>query len=126
MQVSGDLADADLGRLRLSQALGNTLANAVPCTEAGGNILIQADRENGGALVISVADDGIGIDSADLPHVFDRFYRADQSCSRSLGGTGPGLAITRTIIQAHAGTIAVAGDGLGPGAAVTIHLPISE
>lgn len=68
LPVSGDLPDADPDRLRMSQALGKILGSAIPCTEAGWIILIRADRENGGALVISVADDGTGIDSTDLPH----------------------------------------------------------
>ena len=76
-------------------------------------------------LTISVTDDGIGIDAADLPHVFDRFYRTDQSRSRGIGGTGLGLAITRAIVEAHGGTITVASDGPGRGAAVSIHLPLS-
>ena len=103
LEVSGDLADAHLDRLRMRQALGYILGNAIPCTEAAGNILIRADRENGGALVISVADDGTGIESTGLPHVLDRFRRTDQSCSRGLGGTGLGPAISRAIIESHGG-----------------------
>ena len=73
-----------LDRLRMSQALGNVIGNALNCTGAGGHIAIRAEVEGGDDFGnISVTDDGIGIDAADLPHVFDRFYRTDQS--RSLG-----------------------------------------
>ena len=65
-----------------------------------------------------------GIDATDLPHLFDRFYRTDQSRNRGIGGTGLGLAITRAIVEAHGGTIAVASDGLGQGTTVNIRLPL--
>ena len=94
LQVSGDLPVMDLDPMRMSQALGNVISNAIHCTEAGGSIAIRAGLESDETLVISVTDDGIGIDAADLPHVFDRFYRTDQSRSRGIGGTGLGLATT--------------------------------
>ena len=121
--VSENLPDVDLDRTRMSQALGNVLSNAVHYTGAGGNIVVQAGLESDGALVIWVVDDGIGIDATDLPHVFDRFYRADQSRSHGIGGTGLGLAITWAIVEAHGGTIIATSDGLGQGATVTIRLP---
>ncbi|MCY3799962.1 MAG: HAMP domain-containing sensor histidine kinase [Chloroflexi bacterium] len=124
LQVSADLPDVDLDRMRMSQALGNVVSNAIHCTEAGGSIVLRAGLEGGDAVAISVTDDGIGIDAADLPHVFDRFYRTDRSRSRGIGGTGLGLAITRAIVEAHGGTVAVASDGPGQGAAVTIRLPL--
>ena len=123
LQVSDDLPDIDLDRMRMSQALGNVVGNAIHCTEAGGSVVLQAGLENGETLAISVTDDGIGIDPADLPHVFDRFYRTDQSRLRGIGGTGLGLAITRAIVEGHGGTITVASDGPGQGATVTVRLP---
>ena len=126
LEISGDLPDMELDRMRMSQALGNVVGNAVHCTEAGGSVMIRAGLEREEALAISITDDGMGIDAADLPHVFDRFHRTDQSRSRGLGGTGLGLAITRTIVEAHGGTIAVASDGLGKGVAVTICLPLNK
>ena len=126
LQVSGELSEMNIDRLRMSQALGNLLRNAIHATEAEGSIVIEAGLEGDDALVISVADDGMGIDAADLPHVFDRFYRTDQSRSRGVGGKGLGLAITRAIVEAHGGTITVASDGLGRGVAVTIDLPLKN
>ena len=124
LEVSGDLPDMDLDRMRMSQALGNVVGNAINCTEAGGSIMIRAGLESDEALAISITDDGIGINAADIPHVFERFYRTDQSRSRGIGGSGLGLAITRAIVEAHGGTIAVASDGLGKGVTVTISLPL--
>ncbi len=126
LEVSDDLPDLDLDRMRMSQALGNLLSNAVRCTEAGGSISITAGLDGNKGLAISVVDDGIGIDPADIPHVFDRFYRTDQSRSRGIGGTGLGLAITRAIVEGHGGTIVIASEGLGQGVAATIHLPLNQ
>ena len=126
LQVSGELPDMDVDRTRMSQALGNVLSNAIHNTQAGGNIVLGAGLESGEALAISVTDDGIGIPAEDLPHVFDRFYRTDQSRSRGIGGTGLGLAITQAIIEAHGGTITVESDGLGQGVTVTFRLPLNK
>ena len=126
LEVSADLPDMDLDRMRMSQALGNVLSNAICCTEAGGSIVLRAWLEGDKGLAISITDDGIGVHAADLPHVFARFYRTDQSRSRGIGGTGLGLSITRAIVEAHGGTIAVTSDGLGQGATVIIRLPLNK
>lgn len=134
LHVSGDLPVVRLDRMRMSQALGNVIGNAIHCTEAGGRIVIRAVLESDSVsgtgqaqtLSISVDDDGIGINAADIPHVFDRFYRTDQSRSRGIGGTGLGLAITRAIVEAHGGTITIHSDGSGHGATVTIRLPLDS
>ena len=125
LEVSDDLPDMALDRMRMRQGLGNVLSNAIHCTEAGGGVVLSAELEGDEALAISVIDDGIGIHAADLPHIFDRFYRTDQSRSGGIGGTGLGLAITRAIVEAHGGTIAVASDGLGQGTTVTIRFPLT-
>ena len=126
LQVTGELPRLAMDRMRMNQALGNVLSNALRCTEAGGSVVIHAEQDGDEALVISVVDDGIGIDPADLPHVFERFYRTDQSRSRGINGSGLGLAITRTIVEAHGGTITVDSDGLGQGATATMRLPLDH
>ena len=134
LQVAPDLPDVRFDRMRMSQALGNVLSNAIHATEAGGSIVLRAglagDPAAGPgpaeALAISITDDGIGIHAADLPYVCDRFYRTDQSRTRGMGGTGLGLAIARAIVEAHGGTIAVASDGPGQGATVTMRLPLDK
>ena len=121
-----DIPDMDIDWMRMSQALGNILTNAINCTEPGGHVWVSARLESDEALAISITDDGVGIHTADLPHVFARFYRTDQSRSRGIGGTGLGLAITRAIVEAHGGTTTVTSDGLGQGVAVTIRLPLNK
>ena len=123
MCVAVGLPDIDLDRMRMSQALGNVVSNAIRCTEAGGSIALRANLEKDDVLTIAVIDDGIGIDAADLPHVFDRFYRTDRARDRGIGGTGLGLAIARGIVEAHGGAIAVSSDGPERGTTVTIRIP---
>ena len=124
LHAPGELPLMDLDSMRMSQALGNVVSNAIGCTEAGGRVLITAELEGDQALAVTVTDDGIGIDPSDLPHVFDRFYRTDQSRGRGVSGTGLGLAITRAIVEAHGGTTTVTSDGPGHGATVTIRVPV--
>ena len=123
LEASGDVPDLPLDRMRMSQALGNIIGNALNCTEAQGNIAIQVGLEDYETVAISIADDGIGIDASDLPHIFDRFYRTDRSRTLGISGTGLGLSISRAIVEAHAGAIAVTSDGSGQGTTVTIRLP---
>ena len=126
LDLAPDMPNVDLDRMRLSQALGNLLNNAINSTDAGGGILLEARQEGEEALSISITDDGMGIDASDLPHVLDRFYRTDQSRTRGIGGTGLGLAIARAIVEAHGGKIAVSSDGPGQGATVTIQIPLNR
>ena len=125
-QISSDIPNMRLDRERMSQALGNVLSNAIDCTEPGGKIVLRTGLERDETLAISVADDGIGIHPTDLPHVFDRFYRTEQSRERGIAGTGLGLAIAQAIVEAHGGTIAAASAGLGQGTTVTIRLPLAK
>ena len=124
-QISDDYLVMELDGMRMSQALGNVLNNAIRCTEPGGYVLVKAELESDEALAISIIDDGIGMDAADLPYVFDRFYRTEESRIRGIGGTGLGLSITQSIVEAHGGSTAVASDGIGQGVCVTVRLPVN-
>ncbi len=99
---------------RLNQVLLNLLDNALRHTPAGGAVTVAVHTVDDAATV-TVADNGPGIPPADLPHVFDRFYRGDRSRNRATGGTGLGLAIARQLVEAHGGRIWV--DSPPPGAA---------
>ncbi|MEU8800027.1 ATP-binding protein [Spirillospora sp. NPDC048819] len=111
--------DADPVRLR--QAVGNLLANAVRYTPAGGRVSLRAYGD-GDDVLIEVADTGPGIAPEHLPHVFDRFWRAEKSRSRQTGGSGLGLAIVRQLAEAHGGSSAVRSEP-GRGATFTLRLP---
>ena len=97
------------------------LSNAVKYTESGGHIAVRAES-SGGIFRLTVSDDGIGISPEDLPHIFERFYRADKSRSRSTGGSGVGLAVAKAIIEAHGGTIFAESEP-GKGSSFTFALP---
>ncbi len=105
----------------LNRAIGNLVENAIKYTREGGTIRLEAAEENGRAN-ITVEDNGIGMSEADLPRIFERFYRSDQSRSREMGGTGLGLSIVKHIVQAHAGTIEVT-SRLGVGSTFVVRLP---
>ena len=108
---------------RLGQVLDNLLANALRHTPAGGSVTVSI-RGDRGDVLIAVRDTGEGIDEVDLPHVFERFYRADASRARRDGsGTGVGLAISRAIALAHDGSLTADSDGPGRGATFTLRLP---
>ncbi|NTW01225.1 MAG: HAMP domain-containing protein, partial [Oscillochloris sp.] len=94
---------------RIGQVVTNFIANAVRCSIDGGQIVLaaSADPQRPGYVLIAVSDTGQGIAPEDLPHVFERFWRADRSRSRAQGGSGLGLAIAREIVQLHGGQIGV-------------------
>ncbi len=110
-------ADAD----RLRQVIGNLLSNALRHTPAGGMVTLEARRVDGMVHIV-LADTGPGIAPADLPHIFDRFYRGDIARDRGTGGSGLGLSIARALVQAHGGDINVVSE-LGQGARFIVSLP---
>lgn len=114
------LADSD----RITQVLLNLLDNARRHTPQGGTITIGAQPEHQ-SLTVSVSDTGTGIDPADLPHIFERFYRADRSRTTATGGSGLGLAIVKAIVTAHGGTIR-AESQLGRGMRIVFTLPLAD
>jgi signal transduction histidine kinase len=109
---------------RLSQVLSNLLSNALRHTPQGGQIAIVAQQVDGKDVRIAVQDDGEGIPSDELPHVFERFYRTDHARSRDTGGSGLGLAIARSLVEAHGGQIGVESVE-GEGSTFTFSLPVS-
>ena len=115
------LADAD----RLSQVLFNLVGNALQYTPAGGQVTVAARRQ-GDEVQVSVQDTGIGIAAEHLPHVFDRFYRADRSRARLSGGSGIGLTIAKHLVEAHSGRIWVESPGEGKGSTFTFTLPVAK
>jgi len=115
----GVRVDADLVRVR--QLLLILIDNALTHTPSGGEVSVGVMRHNGRAHV-TVTDTGEGIPTSDLPHIFDRFYRADKARTRENGGSGLGLAIAKSIVDAHKGEIAVTSTE-GKGTEVAISLP---
>lgn len=107
---------------KLIQAIYNLISNSLKYTGEKGSVLIKLEALNK-SILISIVDEGIGIASEDLPHIFDRFYRTDNSRSSSTGGAGLGLTITKTIVEAHGGKITV-DSTLGKGTSFTINIPI--
>jgi two-component system sensor histidine kinase BaeS len=116
------LADED----RMVQVFMNLVANALNYTPADGRIQITG-KNDAGFVQISIMDSGIGIGSEHLPHVFDRFYRVDKSRSRENGGgSGIGLTVTKSLIEAHGGTIVAESAGEGQGSTFTFTLPAAR
>jgi two-component system phosphate regulon sensor histidine kinase PhoR len=107
----------------LERAVVNLLENAIKYTPANGQLAVTI-REEAPNAVIEVRDNGIGIPPADLPRIFERFYRVDRSRSREMGGTGLGLAIVKHIVQAHGGSVDVVSEA-GCGSTFRILLPLA-
>jgi two-component system, OmpR family, phosphate regulon sensor histidine kinase PhoR len=106
---------------RLAQVLQNLITNAIKYSPQGGRIVVRA-RADGGQVTVSVQDDGLGIPTEDLPHLFERFYRA--AGTRALEGSGLGLYICQGIISAHGGRIWVTSEGQGRGSTFSFTLPL--
>jgi signal transduction histidine kinase len=119
--IPDDLPPLDADPERVHQVLFNLVENAVRFTPAGGEVTIEAQRHNG-SVEISVSDTGVGIGPEHLPRLFERFYRVDPARSREDGGTGIGLAIARSVVEAHGGHIH-AESAPGRGSVFTFDLP---
>nr|WP_050792724.1 HAMP domain-containing sensor histidine kinase [Gordonia neofelifaecis] len=110
---------------RMGQVLGNLLTNALRHTLPGGSVTVST-RSVDQDLLIAVTDTGDGIEADHLPHVFDRFYRADTARDRDRGGSGIGLTIARALVEEHGGTLSARSDGPGRGAVFTVRLPLER
>ena len=128
--VENAVIQGDSSRLR--QLFLNLITNAIKYTPRGGHVEITLSMRNNNEIGFTVRDNGVGIAAADLPHIFDRFWRADKVRSRRVtdvrgvverGGFGLGLAIAQWIAQAHGGTL-IAQSRLGRGSTFTVHLPV--
>jgi signal transduction histidine kinase len=110
---------------RIRQVLGNLLGNALRHTPDGGQITLAATSDAGG-VCLAVHDSGEGIAAADLPYVFERFYRGDRARQDEAGASGLGLAIAKALVELHGGSIVVASPGPGAGASFTVRLPAAS
>ena len=122
---AGDTAPIWADRQRLTQVLGNLLDNALRHTPAGGHVTLTTTRR-GPEVAFTVTDDGDGIPAGHLPHVFERFYRADSARDRGHGGSGIGLAIAKALTEAHGGHISAASRGPGQGTTFTVAVPVAS
>ena len=106
---------------KLEKVLFNLIINAIKFTASGGTITCHAERR-GDEMVVEVSDSGVGIQSDDLPHIFDRFWQADTSSQRKHQGTGIGLALVKELVEAQGGHVTVASE-IDKGTTFTITLP---
>jgi heavy metal sensor kinase len=118
-----DPVEVEADPSRLKQVVVNLLDNAIKYTPEGGDVSLSVTQREGRA-VLEVADRGLGISAIDLPHVFERFYRADKARSRQMGGTGLGLSIVRSICLAHGGQVTV-NSTEGRGSLFCVELPLA-
>jgi len=129
LEAPRELPSASLDRDKVRQAVANVLANAIKFTPPGGQVRVgmrllpPAPARRGRTIEIVVIDTGIGIAPSALPHVFEAFYQADSSPTRQHGGTGLGLTIARSFVDAHGGSIDLL-SAPGEGTTVTILLPV--
>ena len=108
--------------VQLAQAVSNIVSNAIQYNRPGGSVRVTV-RPEGDKVVLSVSDSGHGIPPGDLPHIFERFYRADKARTNTRGHSGLGLAITKAIIEGHGGAIDVVSEP-DTGTTFTVRLPL--
>ncbi|MEA3351930.1 MAG: HAMP domain-containing sensor histidine kinase, partial [Chloroflexota bacterium] len=122
VEVDPDLPNINVDPDRIFQVLANLVGNAIRHTPAGGDVCVRCNQGEQRTMVITVADTGSGIPAEDLSRVFDRFYRVDDSRHGGDGESGLGLAIAKSIIEMHGGSITAASDGREKGSTFTIKL----
>jgi PAS domain S-box-containing protein len=109
--------------VRVAQVVANLLTNAARYTEPGGDITLRAWRDADGHLAVSVRDNGAGIAPEMLNRVFELFYQGERGLDRSEGGLGIGLALVRSLVELHGGTVEAISEGRGHGSEFTVRLP---
>ena len=123
-EIQDKLPKVNADEDRLLQVIINLLSNALQFTSKKGSVKVKAAK-NKNDLVVSIADNGLGIRPQDIGHIFERFYRADKSRSRQEGGgSGIGLTIAQSLIRAHGGRIWVESEGEGKGSIFSFSLPL--
>ena len=121
LELSSDLLLVRGDKEILREVFSNLIDNGIKYTKQGGEVAVKT-RENGECLFVDVADNGIGMSKADIPFVFERFFRVKSEETREIAGTGLGLAIARKIVEAHSGSITVTSEP-GEGSIFTVKLP---
>lgn len=133
VEIESELPILDIDSDRITQVMNNLISNAIRFTPEGGSISVNVSLPTGqNFLRVAVTDTGAGIDAENLPHVFDRFYRADKSRTRSSGGSGLGLAIVKQLVEAHGGKVLAESpvfwdkDQRGFGTKISFTLPVPK
>jgi signal transduction histidine kinase len=121
-QIEDDIRLIPMDMQKIGRVLSNLISNAIRHTPAGGHVGITVKKE-GNTIRLDICDTGEGITAADLPHIFERFYRGEKSRNRSTGGSGLGLAISKGIVEAHQGRIEVQSEA-EKGTCFVIYLPL--
>ena len=124
LELPKDLPRVNLDPDRLNQILGNLVSNAIQVLSSGGKIILSGEREKD-SLILQVQDNGPGIQEEDLPHIFDRFYRADKTRKSDDGSSGLGLAIAKKLVEAQGGSISVESE-IDQGTTFALHFPIQS
>jgi signal transduction histidine kinase len=124
-ELDDPLTHPSLDENRIRQVFHNLLSNAFRYTPRGGKVTLSAKRSSGeDAVEVSVTDSGAGISPEELPHIFDRFYRSEETVSRDRGGTGLGLAVVKAIVDLHGGVVCAQSDGRDKGSTFTLRFPL--
>jgi two-component system heavy metal sensor histidine kinase CusS len=116
---------AILDRTLFQQAIGNLVANAITHTPRGGAVRVRVHQDEAAGLVIEITDNGVGIEAAHLPYVFNRFYRVDRARSSKSGNVGLGLSVVQSIATLHGGTVSIESE-FGQGTRATLSIPPSR
>lgn len=119
-----EICQVNMDPAHFRQTISNLITNGLRYTDEGGYVMVSVERDDN-CIIVSVADNGIGMNEEDASKIFERFYRADKSRDRASGGLGVGLTIVKKMVEFYGGTISLETE-LGKGSVFTIKYPISE